>query len=51
MRFNEILVSLVREGKLSNLERLDLLTKAGLIRINENEWKQDDNSILTLIEP
>lgn len=42
---------MVREGRLSNLERLDLLTKAGLIKINENEWKLDDNSILTLTKP
>lgn len=50
-RFNETLVLLVREGKLSNEERLDLLIKAGLVRINKNEWRQDDGSILTLIEP
>lgn len=50
-RFNETLVVLVREGKLSNSERLDLLLRAGLIRIDENKWKQEDGSILTLTEP
>lgn len=50
-RFNEILVLMVREGKLSNSERLDLLAKAGLLRLEENKWKQEDGSILTLIEP
>ena len=50
-RLNETLTILVREGKLSNSERLDLLLRAGLIRIDENKWKQEDGSILTLTKP
>ena len=50
-RFNEILVMMVREGKLSNEERETLLAKAGLLKLEGTKWKQEDGSILTLIEP
>jgi hypothetical protein len=50
-RFNEILVLMVREGKLSNIERETLLEKAGLLRLEDNKWKQEDGSILSLMTP
>jgi hypothetical protein len=50
-RFNEILVLMVREGKISNVERETLLEKAGLLRLEDNKWKQEDGSILSLMAP
>jgi hypothetical protein len=50
-RFNEILVLMVREGKISNFERETLLAKAGLLKLEETKWKQEDGSILSLINP
>jgi hypothetical protein len=47
-RLNEVLVKMVQEGKLLNEERETLLVKAGLLKLEDTKWKQEDGSILTL---
>ena len=45
---SNVLIKLVRTGKLTQSEREDLLHKAGLLKLENNEWKQPNGSILTL---
>jgi hypothetical protein len=49
LRLNTVLVRMVRQGKLTNSEREDLLHKAGLLKLENGKWRENDTTILSLV--
>jgi hypothetical protein len=45
---NAVLIKMVRNGQLSQIEREDLLQKAGLVKLENGNWKQDTQNVLTI---
>ena len=48
LHLNEVLVKMVQDKKITAQEREDLLHKSGLIKLEDNKWQENENSILTL---
>jgi hypothetical protein len=48
LHLNEVLVKMVQDKKITAQEREDLLHKSGLIKLEDNRWQENENSILTL---
>lgn len=49
LELNSILVKMVRENKITALEREELLQKSGLLKLEDGKWAENDKSTLTLI--
>lgn len=47
-RLNDVLLKMVRMGSLSQVEREELLRKAGLLKLEDGRWRESENTILTL---
>ena len=47
-RLNDVLLKMVRTGLLSQVEREELLRKAGLLKLEDGRWRESENTILTL---
>lgn len=47
-RLNDVLLKMVRIGLLSQVEREELLRKAGLLKLEDGRWRESENTILTL---
>ena len=45
---NDVLLKMVRTGLLSQVEREELLRKAGLLKLEDGRWRESENTILTL---
>lgn len=45
---NAVLIKMVRNGQLSKIEREELLQKAGLVKLENGNWKQDTQDVLTI---
>ena len=45
---NDVLLKMVRIGLLSQVEREELLRKAGLLKLEDGRWRESENTILTL---
>jgi|TARA_R110000822_G_scaffold183106_1_gene322577 hypothetical protein len=45
---NAVLIKMVRNGQLSKIEREELLQKAGLVKLENGNWKQDTQNVLTI---
>lgn len=50
-RLNEILVNMVREERITNAEREEFLHKSGLLKLEGDLWRENENSVLTLYSP
>jgi hypothetical protein len=51
IRLNSILHTMVVYGQLSNDERESLLHKAGLLKLSDTCWSEDENSTFTFPFP
>lgn len=49
IHLNRVLTKMVELKRISEEERSDVLLKAGLRKLSETEWIQDDGSILTFV--
>ena len=47
-RLKDVLLKMVRTGLLSQVEREELLRKAGLLKLEDGRWRESENTILTL---
>ena len=47
-RLNDVLLKMVLIGLLSQVEREELLRKAGLLKLEDGRWRESENTILTL---
>jgi hypothetical protein len=45
---NKVLIKMVGNNQLSQTEREELLHKSGLIKSEDNKWKQNNGTILTM---
>ncbi len=47
-RLNEILKQMVEANAITSQEREELLHKSGLIKLEDNRWKEPEGAILTM---
>jgi|TARA_B110000879_G_scaffold119455_1_gene158677 hypothetical protein len=48
LHLNNALINLVRDNKITALERESLLHKAGLLKLKDGRWRESETSILTI---